>query len=94
VLGPHDFALFVLSGMLLNLTSGPDTLYIVGAAARRRAGARARSPRSASGTCAGLVKNDIRTGLLYQRAQPEGGLFFVAFLPQFVDPAAPNKAAG
>ena len=28
--GTHDLALFVLSGLLLNLTPGPDTLYIVG----------------------------------------------------------------
>src|SRR2546430_7591732 len=30
MLGTHDLALFVLSGLLLNLTPGPDTLYIVG----------------------------------------------------------------
>jgi len=30
VLGIHDFWLFVLSGFLLNVTPGPDTLYIVG----------------------------------------------------------------
>jgi threonine/homoserine/homoserine lactone efflux protein len=28
--GTHDLALFVISGLLLNLTPGPDTLYIVG----------------------------------------------------------------
>lgn len=28
--GVHDLALFVLSGLLLNITPGPDTLYIVG----------------------------------------------------------------
>jgi threonine/homoserine/homoserine lactone efflux protein len=30
VFGIHDFWLFVLSGLLLNVTPGPDTLYIVG----------------------------------------------------------------
>jgi threonine/homoserine/homoserine lactone efflux protein len=30
VLGTHDLWLFVLSGFLLNITPGPDTLYIVG----------------------------------------------------------------
>lgn len=30
MLGIHDFGLFVLSGLLLNLTPGPDTAYIVG----------------------------------------------------------------
>jgi RhtB (resistance to homoserine/threonine) family protein len=28
--GIHDFGLFLLTGLLLNLTPGPDTLYIVG----------------------------------------------------------------
>jgi threonine/homoserine/homoserine lactone efflux protein len=30
VFGTHDLWLFVLSGFLLNITPGPDTLYIVG----------------------------------------------------------------
>jgi threonine/homoserine/homoserine lactone efflux protein len=30
MLGTHDLWLFVLSGLLLNITPGPDTLYIVG----------------------------------------------------------------
>jgi threonine/homoserine/homoserine lactone efflux protein len=30
VLGTHDLWLFVLSGLLLNITPGPDTMYIVG----------------------------------------------------------------
>src|ERR1700685_2188849 len=30
VLVTHDLWLFVLSGLLLNITPGPDTLYIVG----------------------------------------------------------------
>ena len=37
----HDLALFVFSGVLLNLTPGPDTLFIVSHAAR--GGARAGS---------------------------------------------------
>ena len=39
--GIHDLWLFVLSGLLLNVTPGPDTLYIVGrsSAQGRRAGA-------------------------------------------------------
>ncbi len=38
--GIHDFALFVTTGILLNLTPGPDTLYILGRsiAQGRRAG--------------------------------------------------------
>ncbi len=39
--GVHDLALFVLSGLLLNITPGSDTLYIVGRSAAQgaRAGA-------------------------------------------------------
>src|SRR4051794_15563720 len=38
--GIHDFALFITTGILLNLTPGPDTLYILGRsiAHGRRAG--------------------------------------------------------
>jgi threonine/homoserine/homoserine lactone efflux protein len=32
--GTHDLALFVISGLLLNITPGPDTLYIVARSAR------------------------------------------------------------
>lgn len=40
MLGIHDFWLFVASGVILNITPGPDTLYIIGrsAAGGRRAG--------------------------------------------------------
>jgi threonine/homoserine/homoserine lactone efflux protein len=41
VFGTHDLWLFVLSGLLLNITPGPDTLYIVGRSSSQgsRAGA-------------------------------------------------------
>jgi threonine/homoserine/homoserine lactone efflux protein len=41
VFGTHDLWLFVLSGLLLNITPGPDTLYIVGRSSTQgwRAGA-------------------------------------------------------
>ena len=35
--GTHDLWLFVLSGLLLNITPGPDTLYIVGRSSSRGA---------------------------------------------------------
>ncbi|MEP7208228.1 MAG: LysE family translocator [Casimicrobiaceae bacterium] len=43
LIGIHDFALFVAAGLLLNITPGPDTLYIVGRSASQgtRAGAMA-----------------------------------------------------
>src|SRR6185295_1667632 len=37
VFGTHDLALFVLSGLLLNITPGADTLYIVGRSAAQGA---------------------------------------------------------
>ncbi len=41
--GIHDLWLFVVSGLLLNITPGPDVLYIVGRSSMqgRRAGAMA-----------------------------------------------------
>jgi hypothetical protein len=45
--GIHDFALFVASGILLNLTPGADTLYIV-PAPRRWGVTQGRSRRWAS----------------------------------------------
>jgi threonine/homoserine/homoserine lactone efflux protein len=37
VFGTHDLWLFALSGLLLNITPGPDTLYIVGRSSSRGA---------------------------------------------------------
>ena len=146
--GTHDLALFVLSGLLLNLTPGPDTLYIVGRSTTQgwRAGAIA-----ALGICAGIFVHIIaaaiglsaliaasaaaftlikiagaiylvyvgislllssgftsrqrsakptpatlRTvflqGFLTNVLNPKVALFFLAFLPQFVEPNAPSKA--
>jgi len=41
VFGTHDLWLFVIAGLLLNVTPGPDTLYIVGRSSTQglRAGA-------------------------------------------------------
>jgi threonine/homoserine/homoserine lactone efflux protein len=148
MLGTHDLALFVLSGLLLNLTPGPDTLYIVGRSTTQgwRAGAVA-----ALGICAGifvhiaaaaaglsallaasasafivvkiagaaylvyvgisLIRSSVapaakapalepaklRTvfvqGFFTNVLNPKVALFFVAFLPQFVEAQAPSKAA-
>jgi hypothetical protein len=46
--GTHDLWLFVLSGLLLNITPGPDTLYIVGRSSTQgwRAGAFAATTSS------------------------------------------------
>jgi len=47
MLGIHELWLFILSGLLLNVTPGPDTAYIIG---RRRGGAAA-----ALGICTGCL---------------------------------------
>ena len=149
MLGTHDLALFVLSGLLLNLAPGPDTLYIVGRSSTQgwRAGAAAalgifvgtfvhiaaaaaglsallaasasaftvvkiagaiylvyigisllRSPAAPAGASATPVPSaPLRTvfvqGFFTNVLNPKVALFFVAFLPQFVEPEAPSKAA-
>jgi threonine/homoserine/homoserine lactone efflux protein len=144
--GIHDFALFLATGILLNLTPGPDTVYILGrsVAQGRRAGI-----ASALGICAGSIfhtcaaalglsaflatsawaftavklagaayliflgiralrhsaermalpgqfKQDtasaaFRQGVLTNVLNPKVALFFLAFLPQFIDATAPSK---
>lgn len=142
----HHFTLFLTTGILLNLTPGPDTAYILGRsiAQGRRAGI-----ASALGISVGSVGHTIaaalglsaflaasawaftivkfgggayliylgvrmilsragelhvpsnfrshetaaafRQGIITNLLNPKVALFFLAFLPQFIDPAAPMK---
>lgn len=143
----NDLALFVVSGLLLNITPGPDTLYILGRTASQgwRGGAIAALGIGAGlvvHTCAAAVGLSallaasataftvlkwigaaylVYVGLSLLRARPaihqplppapgvrlrtvflqgfltnvlnpKVALFFLAFLPQFVDAGASNQA--
>jgi threonine/homoserine/homoserine lactone efflux protein len=144
--GIHHFGLFVVAGILLNLTPGPDTVYILG---RSIAQGRAAGIASALGISAGSIFHTtaaalglsailassaiafgtikllggtyliflgikmilnrerelglpsnfrrrtkaaaFRQGILTNVLNPKVGLFFLAFLPQFIDPASGMK---
>lgn len=145
--GATDLALFVVAALLLNITPGPDTLYILGRSASQGwrggtiaalgigAGLFVHTFAAAVGLSALLAASamaftilkwigaaylvyvgvslmiarpaiqrrtsalrvvNLRTvflqGFLTNVLNPKVALFFLAFLPQFVDPGAPNKA--
>ena len=146
MLGIHDYWLFVLSGILLNLTPGQDTFFILGNSlgAGRRAGvaaalgiavgtvvhtsaaalglsailatsttaftfvklagaayliyigvraltARSPLPGTMTAQAATAARVAFRRGVVTNVLNPKVALFFLAFLPQFIDPGSARK---
>jgi threonine/homoserine/homoserine lactone efflux protein len=151
MLGTHDLPLFIASGILLNITPGPDIFYIVGRSTTQGLAAgvvaalgigagclvhivaaslglsavlaasaaaftvvkligaaylvylgvgmlfRSRkgvAPGSGAATRVLPLRSIFIQGFLTNTLNPKVALFFLAFLPQFIDAQAPHKALG
>lgn len=146
MLGIHDLPLFIASGLLLNITPGADSLYIISRSAAhglkagiaaalgigagcfvhifaaalglsallaasstafsvvKYAGAaylvyvgisllRSKAPLQAGHSLpAATLRSVFAQGFLTNALNPKVALFFLAFVPQFIHPASPDKA--
>ena len=146
MLGTHDLVVFVISGLLLNITPGADSLYIATRSASQggRAGVaavlgiglgccvhivaaalglsavlatsataftfvklagaaylvyvgvsllrtRSAPAQSAAGVAPASWRKIVAQGFLTNVLNPKVALFFLAFVPQFIDSSAANK---
>jgi threonine/homoserine/homoserine lactone efflux protein len=146
--GVHDLLLFLAAGVLLNITPGADTAFVVGQSLRRGANggfaaalgiaagclvhtaaaalglsavlaasavaftvikwigvcylcviglqmllSRPGDQRADDGKPQGSLRSIFVQGFLTNALNPKVALFFLAFLPQFIDPNAAHKAA-
>jgi len=66
MLGIHDLGLFVLAGLLLNITPGPDMLYIIGRSTALRLAVRSCESYGAGG-------NGVGTGMKAGNARRDEG---------------------
>lgn len=149
-MGIHDLWLFVIAGLLLNVTPGPDMALVIARSARsgaragsaaalgigagcfihiaaaavgvsalimasataftvlkwvgaaylvyvgfkmlRGAGGAAEAGRDSHGAAAAGLRGAFLQGFLTNALNPKVAVFFLAFLPQFIDAGAPSKA--
>jgi threonine/homoserine/homoserine lactone efflux protein len=73
--GIHDFGLFLAAGFLLNLTPGPDTVYILG---RSIAQGREAGIASALGICVGSIFHTCAAALGLSAILATSAVAFVA----------------
>jgi threonine/homoserine/homoserine lactone efflux protein len=85
------FFLFLAAALLVAVTPGPGIFYIV---ARTLAGGRTEGLASSVGLgLGGLVhvlggaRRAFREGIVVEALNPKTAAFFLAFIPQFVDPS-------
>ncbi len=84
--GIHDFGLFLAAGILLNLTPGPDTVYILG---RSVAQGREAGVASALGICVGSIFHTCAAALGLSAILATSALAFGAI--KLLDPASNTK---